>query len=763
MKSFGPSLSDSSEGANRLRLNSNRFEPRLKAPNPILDPLLFRRLATVLLILVLTMVVGTALFEQLPHQFFSDSWFVPLLSLNFVLFAVLLYVDRRSQNALNAAVSRFEEGEERFRQVAENLRDQVFYIASPGRDRMIYVSPAFERIWGYPVEPLMNDSLAHLERIHPDDKLLLLESYERQRQGEKTSIEIRFIHRDGSVHWILDRAFPVRDRNGNLIRIAGIAEDVSAQKQLERERASALRKLEESTEKYKRLFNANPQPMWILDSNTRRFLEVNDAAIRSFGYSREELVQMSLADLERTIRPVNERTAVITCKDGQEIHVEVNANELDYDGQQARLAALTDVTAMVRARRAAVEASEAKSRFLANMSHEIRTPLGAILGFAELMEDPEQTTSDRIECLSTIRRNGARLSQVINDILDLSKIESNRLDIERISFNPIELIQEVVNLLKIQAQAKKLELAVSSEGFLPYRVLTDPTRLRQILINIIGNAIKFTTEGKIEIQVEAVAMNTAPTLRFVVRDTGPGIPVEHQEKIFRPFAQADASTARVFGGTGLGLSLSQKLAAALGGDVRLLESVEGVGTAFEITVGIGSREEIAWLSEYAQREDDERRRESFRKSNELHSNEKLLGHTKVLLADDAPDNRILVKRFLVADGAEVETAENGEEALNQALAGDFNVVLMDIEMPKMDGFTAVRRLREMGFSKPVVALTAHAMKGDRERCLEAGFDDYVVKPIDRRELVETIVSLKGKRTTWDARLPASETLYPIPI
>lgn len=720
-------------------------------------------LTATIVIVGLTSAVGSILGSRLPAGFFTEGWFVPLVSLNFVLFAVLFYADRLSQKALNAAVEKLEEGEERFRQVAENLRDQVFFIVTADRSRFLYVSPALEKIWGYPVELLMKDPMALMDRIHPDDKALLLESAEKQKRGKRTSIEIRFFHKDGSIHWILERAFPVRDQNGKLIRIAGIAEDISARKRLERERESVTRKLEESTEKYRRLFTANPQPMWIIDASTRRFLEVNNAATRVFGYSREEFVQMSLADLERKIKPVNERTCIISCKDGRDIHVEKNMNEFDYDGTRALLAALTDVTSIVHARRAALEASDAKSRFLANMSHEIRTPLGAILGFAELMEDPAQTETDRVDCLSTIRRNGERLSQVINDILDLSKIESDHLDIERISFSPIELLEEVVALLRHQAQAKGLALKVTSKGFLPYRVFSDPTRLRQILINIVGNAIKFTREGSIEIGVETLMPDSKPRLRFVIRDTGPGIPLEHRDRIFQPFAQADASTTRVFGGTGLGLTLSKKLAKALGGDVRLIESELGRGTAFEVLVAIGSPEELAWMAQQAYREGEERRRTQIVVPEEKPDiRDRRLENTRILLADDAPDNRLLVQRFLSAEGATVEVVDDGEAAVEYAKANGFDLVLMDIEMPKMDGFRAVKVLRDSQFTNPVVALTAHAMKGDRERCLAAGFDDYVVKPIDRKTLIETLVNLKGRSYTAPLH-PDGRSFYPRPV
>lgn len=538
------------------------------------------------------------------------------------------------------------------------------------------------------------------------------------------------------------------------------------------ESSRIARNLRVSEKKYRLIFSSSPQPMWIFDRKTLGIVDVNEAALRHYGYAREEFLKLNIIDLRpqeevpNLMRHLRENMnneefgaplqAVLKHrkKTGEIIDVEVAVSNIEYDGRLVALVVVKDITAMLRAETKLREAKEAadtaklvaeaanqaKTRFLANMSHEIRTPLGAILGFAELMKDPAQTPNDRLDCISTILRNGELLSRVINDILDLSKIESERLEIERIACHPLELLGEVTALLNLQAQEKGLELnIVVSQGTLPKRVLTDPTRLRQILINMIGNAIKFTARGSVEVQIESRPKKDDPgrfVLEFLIRDTGSGISEEQQERLFQPFLQADTSTTRIYGGTGLGLVLSQRLARALGGDLSLQSSQPGQGSTFALTVDIGSQDELNALELKAAHE-----------VKVAHSESRVINGVfawtdpvdiKVLLVEDAPDNRVLVSRFIKAAGARVECVENGLEGVREALSGCYDLILMDIQMPRMDGFEAVRLLRREGYRKPIVALTAHAMKEDREQCLVAGFDDHLVKPLNRAALLATL-------------------------
>lgn len=527
-----------------------------------------------------------------------------------------------------------------------------------------------------------------------------------------------------------------------------------------------------SERKYRLVFSASPQPMWIFDRKTHKIVEVNDAAVRHYGYTRDEFLELEVEELcyrddvdefRRRLAENHAPDSVTSSssemalrqrkRSGAIINVEAYISDLDFDGRPAALMTCHDVTSILeaearlreakeaadRAKQAAEAANEAKSRFLANMSHEIRTPLGAILGFAELMKDQDQTASDRLDCITTILRNGEILSRVINDILDLSKIESDRLEVERIAFNPLEVLDEVTALLNLQAQEKGLELSVISQGPLPMRVLTDPTRLRQILLNIIGNAIKFTAKGKVEVRVRSFSKPDDPdrlALEFLVQDTGSGIAKEQRERLFQPFLQADTSTTRLYGGTGLGLVLSQRLARALGGDLFLKWSEPGQGSIFAIIIDIGSRQEISEIG----------MKTEVNIGASASDHRVVHGATawtdpidiNVLLVEDAPDNRVLVSRFIKATGARVECVDNGLEGVMAALTGRYDLVLMDLQMPRMDGFEAVRLLRREGYQGPIVALTAHAMKSDREQCLNVGFDDHLVKPINRKALNETL-------------------------
>ena len=716
----------------------------------------------------LSVILGT-LFVETPSPLTVtalDTDFAMRLAMfvvNSTLVSFLFGLVHRSVKKSRLAQAEAWQSGERFRQLANNIHHQVFYITEMDRSRIVYLSPAFEEIWGTSSLPVKKDASLYLKTIHPEDRARVLGGFERQARGEPTTLEYRILRPDGGLRWISDRCFPIRDQRGELKRLAGLAEDITERHASEVERRRIAAELEASEFKYRHLFSANPQPMWIIDEESLRFLEVNEAAIMQYGYSREEFMGMTLRDVrlpeeQKMMRdhfysPSNGLARFFPAvthvkKDGTRITVDVFSRDIAYGNRGARMSILQDVTERVKferelqqAKHLADAANEAKSRFLANMSHEIRTPLGAILGFAELMRDPDQTDADRLDCIATILRNGDQLSRVINDILDLSKIESEKLDIEKIAFSPIEMLEEITGLLRLQAQERGLELVVTSDGVLPETIETDPTRLRQILLNLIGNAIKFTREGRVEVTAKVVpAREGRGALRFLIRDTGPGITEEQRTKLFQPFSQADSSTTRIFGGTGLGLVLSKRLACALGGDIELLESEVGRGSTFSLTIDTGPLIPAAVaLSELSTGEG--LRRNVARPRGVHHSGPSELPDLhglKVLLVEDALDNRILVSRFVRSAGAEIDTAENGEAGVQAALSGDYDVLLMDIQMPKMDGFEALSVLHRRGFMTPIIALTAHAMKGDRERCLEAGFDDYLVKPLNKKSLIETL-------------------------
>ncbi len=381
-------------------------------------------------------------------------------------------------------------------------------------------------------------------------------------------------------------------------------------------------------------------------------------------------------------------------------------------------------------------ASQSKSEFLANMSHEIRTPMTAILGFAETLLEPDLVESDRFSAIHTIRSNGEYLLGIIGDILDLSKVEAGKMTVERIACSPCKLVAEVASLMRVRAKAKGLPFEIDYVGSLPETIRTDPTRLRQILINLIGNAIKFTETGGVRLITHLVDNGGEPLIQFDVVDTGIGMTDEQVAGLFQPFSQADSSTTRRFGGTGLGLTISKRFAELLDGDITVVDSGEGVGTRFRATAATGPLEGVQMI---------ENPMEATTVANEIVEHAARIDQTdlqgcSILLAEDGPDNQRLISHILKKAGANVTVKENGKlgsEAALEALeeGNPFDVILMDIQMPVMDGYQATRLLRRKGYAGPIIALTAHSMDSDREKCIKAGCDDYATKPIDRRKLI----------------------------
>lgn len=398
------------------------------------------------------------------------------------------------------------------------------------------------------------------------------------------------------------------------------------------------------------------------------------------------------------------------------------------------------------AREHAEQAAKAKTEFLANMSHEIRTPMTAILGFTDTLLDEETGDEERVDAIQTIRRNGHHLLSIINDILDLSKIESGKLNVELVECPLMQIVADVVSLMTRQAAEKNLAMTYRFEGPVPATIQTDPTRLRQILMNLLGNAIKFTSQGRVELVVELLKSvdGLGNLLAFHVVDTGIGIPKEQQARLFDPFSQADASTTRKFGGTGLGLAICMRLTRVLGGGISL-QSTLGSGSTFSATIDPGSLTKVSMLSRPPEIES-----QVAAESRRLTKNQILQGR-RILVAEDGLDNQKLLLFILRKAGADVKVCDNGKEALDATWEGwesecPFDVVLMDMQMPVMDGYEATRQLRQRGYTGPIIALTAHSMRGNREECLDAGCDDYSSKPIQREELLELIDRYAAKKT-----------------
>jgi PAS domain S-box-containing protein len=495
-----------------------------------------------------------------------------------------------------------------------------------------------------------------------------------------------------------------------------------------------------------------------------RIVYANQMASRMLQYTSDELRSMTVHDVDPAFPPDLWKThweelrrkksfvlqSAHRTKSGKLLPVEITLSHIDFEGTEINCAFARDITDRKRtedllqaAKQAAESANRAKSEFLANMSHEIRTPMTAILGYVDVLADgcTGKCPLARAEVgdpLVVIRHNAQHLLTVIDEILDFSKIDAGRLTVDRTTSSPSSIIAEVASLMRARATGKGLQLDVEYRGPVPESIQTDPTRLRQILINLVGNAVKFTEVGGIRIVAHLEdPTRESPMLQIDVVDTGIGISEESLRRLFSPFTQADTSTIRRFGGTGLGLTISKRLAELLGGDIAVV-SAPGKGSTFTLRVPTGPWDGVRSTNDPAE--------PPVPASSTTNEGRRVLpAGCRLLLAEDGPDNQRLIAHLLRVAGAEVILAENGQLAVERVLAAQqagtpCDVVLMDIQMPIMDGYEATRQLRRAGYTRPVIALTAHALIEDRQKCLDAGCDDYLSKPVNRSTLLDVVAS-----------------------
>ncbi|MEO1525352.1 MAG: ATP-binding protein [Planctomycetota bacterium] len=493
----------------------------------------------------------------------------------------------------------------------------------------------------------------------------------------------------------------------------------------------------------------------VIIDEQERILFANRQLCRATGHRFEDLFGKSIRSLEFEIGdakpewPWEEafrtnaltRERVLRLQTGNSVSTfSVNSNPVPGQGLMATLDDITEIEEhkkqLALALEVAKDASEAKSAFLANMSHEIRTPLNAVLGFTDvlrrgLVTDPRESS----DYLNMIHRSGAHLLGLINDILDLSKIEAGRMEVESIPTAVHEVVLDAVNVQSARAAEKQIGLSFEFPTALPAQIGCDPTRLRQILTNLVGNAIKFTDKGAVT--VLTLFDPQAKRLSIHVRDTGIGMTVEQQSIVFESFVQADSSTTRKFGGTGLGLSISRRLAEALGGGISVVSRV-GEGSVFTIDLPVDSGTEH-WLTR-----EDLQRYAITRSACDAAPTLGRLPKQPILVVDDGEANRRLIEVVLSRAGATVFSAGNGQEAIEAVCNNTFSLILMDMQMPVLDGMSATRELRQLGCTVPIVALTGNAMKGDREKCLDAGCDGFLAKPVNLDELLACCQKFLGQ-------------------
>ncbi|MCC5830039.1 MAG: PAS domain S-box protein [Phycisphaeraceae bacterium] len=628
-----------------------------------------------------------------------------------------------------------------------------------------YVNHAFVRTTGYSETEAIGSNPRILKSGEQDTEFYAA-LWTTILTGSTWTGELVNRKKNGQLYWERAVISPVADEDGTVSHYVAVKEDITASILAERELRESRRRLEVAT-------RGNGIGIWEVEFATEqltwddRMFELYDVDPTDFTGRLEDWRRCVLPeDLESTEAHYRQCAIAgqdfdidfrIRRRDGSIRHLAGSAVVThDDSGKPLRITGVNfDITErkrseaeLAKARDEAESANRAKTQFLANMSHEIRTPMTAILGFTDLLlkssDQPEV-----VDHLQVIRRNGQHLLQLINDILDLSKIEAGKMEVKRQPCRLYELVAEVASLMHARARSKGLSFRFEFPGDVPRTITTDPLRMRQILINLTGNAIKFTDHGEVRLIVKWNKADGPGQVCFDVIDTGAGIDPDRTRLLFQPFTQVDSSSARRFSGTGLGLAISRQLTELLGGELTLVDSKLGEGSCFRVSLPLTAADEACILSgdQSARRVrtlDHEAMEPPSDGVTAVAAPEATeLAGRRILLAEDGPDNQRLISFLLEHRGAEVDVAENGQEAIERLERAEregrpFDLVLMDMQMPIKDGYSAARELRARRSTVPIIALTAHAMSGDRDKCLAAGCDDYATKPIEKDKLFGVI-------------------------
>lgn len=607
-----------------------------------------------------------------------------------------------------------------------NTAPQLGWITDP-QGELLWFNQQWYDFTGLTPEQSLNNGWRAVH--HPDNLHMTLDIWEAAMAAGKTYEVVYQLRRfDGVYRWFLTRAVPNFNNEGKIISWIGTCTDIDDTKQTQHEIVDIIENVEEgfiAIDKDWKITQLNSYHERI--ARIKRHKQIGQNFLELF--FPEPIFQKSLF-VETYLRVMKERVSVKFEEFYAPLQLWAAMNV--YPKADGGLAIFyRDITTeklaqseLIRAKDESERANNLKTTFLANMSHEIRTPLASIMGFAEVLKEKTLTETDKDRFLEMIIKNGCSLSRIIDDILDLSKVESGHLEVENTETAFDHLLFEVLAMFREKAKNKNIFLNLNLSSQAPIRIKSDPTRVRQILINLIGNAVKFTKDGGVTIDIHS-EMLTGDQCKFKINicDTGIGLTHEQAERLFRPFTQADNSTTRKYGGTGLGLTLSKRLAQALGGDIRIIKTVLGEGStfSFEFAALVTTEENRCQIPE------------------NTHPPVSIdLNHVRILLAEDSPDSQELIKHVLSNHGATVTVANDGAEALELARNNEFDVVLMDIQMPELDGYEVTRTLRSENFSKPIIALTAHAMLEERVKTKAAGCNAHITKPLNFRQLVSTV-------------------------
>jgi PAS domain S-box-containing protein len=681
-----------------------------------------------------------------------------------------------------------QSSEEKFRELTENIRE-VFWLKTPESEKFLYVSPAYEQVWGRSCASVYQNPASRLEAIHPDDLAQSRLIFARQMQGEDVESEYRIRTPDGQEKWIRSRTFPIRDQSGRLIKLAGIAEDITERKRHEEEliqaqaeaeaanrQLSAQHAILDNERKMLRTFMDNIPDLMFVKDLEGRFVVSNPALAQQAGVEKpEDMVGKTDFDffpseiagkfheddqlVVRSGQPIfdREETIGVNTKDQPRYLLTTKVPIFDSEGRVTGVAGIgRDITmrkmmddALRESNRELIEATDwankmaleaedanrAKSEFLANMSHEIRTPMNGVLGMNGLLLGSNLDQEQR-HWAEVVETSAKSLLTVIDDILDFSKVEAGKMEIDTVDFNLHVLMGDFAEIMAERVGEKKLEFICAVAPDVCANLQGDPGRLRQVLLNLVGNAMKFTHQGEVVVRVGLISETDAEVyLRFTVRDTGIGIPEENQQMLFTSFTQVDASTTRKYGGTGLGLAISKKLVELMGGKIGL-ESKEGVGSEFWFTIRLAKQ--LA--------------------SRPMDSPKVPVKGARILVVDDNATNREVITAQLQSWGAVVASVESGATALTclrfAVEAGSpFQLAVLDMMMPGMDGAALGRAILADDTLKniPLVMMTSLGQRGDAHRFKEIGFAAYLIKPVRQSDLDDCLVAVLSGETQEETR------------